>query len=57
MPAEWGKTWDLLHGYSFRTGVLKGALAESRGGLVQLGKSGVGDAYGLTVDAAAAYED
>ena len=26
VPAEWGSSWDLLRGYSFRTAVLNGSL-------------------------------
>lgn len=59
-----GDTWDLLHGYSFRTAALSGSL--NRAGLHGLGVGSIPVAegtefdaakHGLVIDAESAYED
>jgi hypothetical protein len=64
IPAEWGSTWELLQGYSFRTAALNGSL--NREGLNGLRWGSVPTAvgtefdaavHGLVIDDASAYED
>ena len=51
VPPEWGNTWDLLQGYSFRTAVLNGSL--NRGDLAGLRHGRIRAAAGTTFDRAA----
>jgi len=55
IPAEWGNTWDLLQGYSFRTAALSGSL--NRAGLRGIALDFPCAAYGLVIDDDSAYED
>ena len=55
VPLEWGDSWDLLHGYSFRTAALSGSL--NRAGLRGIAETFACDEHGLVIDSHSAYED
>eukprot|EP01046_Picozoa_sp_COSAG06_P007306 COSAG06_NODE_355_length_16870_cov_21.389064_2_plen_404_part_00 len=55
IPTEWGNTWDLLQGYSFRTAALSGSL--NRAGLRGISQDFPCQQHGLVIDDDSAFED